>query len=730
MMRLWEGRGSIACCFSARSDVKSTDREETEYGDQFDEEDFDFSRGNGRGQKRVLALPRATSSLGRPAELRELPSTEQHRVHSRDWTEDQESLTVAALTHRHDEKTPSYDPDQMPYEGGMVSLDESPLRLQEIFQCKKLWQASMMHPGRVFDDLLVHMKPLGLWHFLHANLVGGHAITAIRSNRRRKLKLEEELREIRNAVISGRFMWRGKTGIFIQGEMRKGVEPRIFRSDVKDMEELVDRQKRKTRPQPMDEERRMRLESFFQDKLVSEVLRVVLEPVYEPTFSESSHGFRPGRTQHTALKYVRREFGEMNWIYSSDLRGVFEAILDDREVFLAQLRALIEKRVKDTAFLDLLFGGLKSRVILSDYEVNPPEEGYSPLSSKTGLVSLLCNIYFHPLDEWIDQKRKELQRDEQQSIDANRAACVLRDMDTRQSTKRPSAASVNPVFRRLCFCRFADDFLFGVAGPRGMAYKLREEFRAFAQEHLGFPLPNVKLKNASSRSPFLGHLVYKKVIVVQKQSTHRAKLEGGYRPHPREVDAAHLAPSSTAGVLIPKEPFVRGQQEVLAIEGETEKMIRLLARAGYCLKNGFPQPNMKHMHFPQSDTNTILRRMLLSICDFYRVARNRQRVVQCCSYILRHSTAKLYARKFKLPSRAAVFRRGGIHLTGRIKKTKGYYGRIDPLEGKYATGNYPKLPYVTFKEIPKPDLRPLPSKWQPEMMHIVSEKLMGTIPRF
>ena len=612
----------------------------------------------------------------------------------------------------------------------MVSLDESPLRLQEIFQCKKLWQASMIHPGRLFDDLMVHMKPLGIWHFLHGNLVGGHALKAIRDNRRTKLKHEEEIREIRNAVLSGRFMWRGKAGIFIQGDLRKGMEPRIYRSDVKDMEEFIESQKRKLRPQSFDEERQMRLQSFFQDKLVSEVLRVVLEPVYEPTFSESSHGFRPGRTQHTALKYVRREFANINWSYSSDLRGVFESILDNRKEFLAQLRALLEKRVKDTAFLDLLFSGLESRVILSEYEVNPPEEGYSPLSSKTGLVALLCNIYFHPLDEWIEQKRKELQRDERQSVDAHRAARVMQKLDSKQSSKQPFAASVHPVFRRLCYCRFADDFLFGVAGPRGMAFNLREEFRAFAKEHLGFPLPNVKLRKADSRTPFLGHLVYKKVIMVQKPTTRYTKLAGGYRPDAREVDAAHLLPSPEAGVLVPEKPFRPGQQEILAIEGETEKMIRLLARAGYCLKNGEPQPNTKHMHFPQSDTNTILRRMLLSICDFYRVARNRQRVVQCCSYILRHSIAKLYARKFKLRSRAAVFRRGGKHLTGRIKRTKGYYGRIDPLTGKHAEGNYPELPYAQIREVPKPDLFPLPSKWQPEMMHIVSEKLLGNIPRF
>lgn len=68
-----------------------------------------------------------------------------------------------------------------------------------------------------------------------------------------------------------------------------------------------------------------------------------------------------------------------------------------------------------------------------------------------------------------------------------------------------------------------------------------------------------------------------------------------------------------------REVMRSGNRQIFTVDGDSDKIIRLLARAGYCYKNGEPIPNFKHMHFPQSDTNGIIRKILLSVCDFYRV---------------------------------------------------------------------------------------------------------------
>lgn len=76
-----------------------------------------------------------------------------------------------------------------------------------------------------------------------------------------------------------------------------------------------------------------------------------------------------------------------------------------------------------------------------------------------------------------------------------------------------------------------------------------------------------------------------------------------------------------------------------------------------------------------------------------------------------------------------MFKRGGTHLSERIKIGKGYVGKIDPDTGRLVE-EYAELPYARLSEVPKPDLSPLPKNWEPEIIHILNEKLLGEIPRF
>eukprot|EP00210_Caulerpa_lentillifera_P004285 g4088.t1 len=665
----------------------------------------------------------------------------------KDDDERSESSLPVTIISRQDSRqdAPRSQPSQEPYEGGFVSVDESPYRLREMFQVKELWRESLMHPGKKFENLMNHMKPLALWQNLHAYLIGGKALNEVQSSRRHKIRYEKEIREIRDAVVSGEFTWRGQSGIFIQGEMRRGMEPRMYRSDVKEMQELLSTKERYPNSNRIDMDLKSSLEAFFQDRLVMEVMRVVLEPVYETTFSDASHAFRPGRTQHTALKQVRRDFSDSMWLFRSDLRGLFELVLENRRKFTSNLKRILQRRIEDETFLELLYTGLNSKTIMSDYEINPPEEGYSPLSAKSGIVPLLCNIYFDALDQWIIKKSKEINRGRFRRINPERAALMLRGLETKIPTELLPLDPNDPVYRKLSYCRFADDFLFGFSGPREFAIELQTEFWQFANEHLQFPLPTANINHVRFKTRFLGHTLRRRVIIPRKallevKRTNKGRIVNEKdadevqvgsqwyqvpkeKPDP-ELEAVNGALESNSGLVLSDGP-----KEILSIDGETDKIVRLLARAGYCHKNGDPQPNFKHLHFAQSETNQIVRRMLLSTCDFYRTARNRQRLVHYCSYILRHSVAKMYAAKFKLRSRAKVFKRGGAHLGMKIKYGKGYIGKIDPDTGR-GIEEFAELPYARLAEVPKPDLVPMPPDWKPEIMHILHERLLEHVPQF
>lgn len=78
----------------------------------------------------------------------------------------------------------------------------------------------------------------------------------------------------------------------------------------------------------------------FSDKLVQEALRMILESIYEPLFLDVSHGFRPKRSCHTALKCIKREFGGSRWFIEGDIKGCFDHI--DHSILIK----LIQKKLK------------------------------------------------------------------------------------------------------------------------------------------------------------------------------------------------------------------------------------------------------------------------------------------------------------------------------------------------------------------------------------------------
>ena len=84
------------------------------------------------------------------------------------------------------------------------------------------------------------------------------------------------------------------------------------------------------------------------DKLLQEVIRVILEAYYEPQFSDHSHGFRPDRGYHTALSDVTTHWTGVRWFVEGDIKGCFDNI--DHDVLLS----VLSEKLHDNRFLGLL----------------------------------------------------------------------------------------------------------------------------------------------------------------------------------------------------------------------------------------------------------------------------------------------------------------------------------------------------------------------------------------
>src|SRR6266481_9603296 len=209
------------------------------------------------------------------------------------------------------------------------------------------------------------------------------------------------------------------------------------------------------------------------DKLVGEVVRLLLEAYYEPGFSGRSHGFRKGRGCHTALREMRNTWTGTAWFIEGDISDCFGSF--DHEILLG----VLAEKIHDQRFLRLIRNMLKAGY-LEDWDYHETLSG----CPQGGVVSpTLSNIYLDKLDEFIEKELiPQYTRGEVRAANpAYRQADALlrraRRRGDRAEARRlalemrtfPSTDPMDPGYRRLKFIRYADDILLGYTGPKAEA---------------------------------------------------------------------------------------------------------------------------------------------------------------------------------------------------------------------------------------------------------------------
>lgn len=260
------------------------------------------------------------------------------------------------------------------------------------------------------------------------------------------------------------------------------------------------------------------------DKLVQEVIRIILEQIYEPVFKDSSHGFRPHRSCHTALRCIQHSWTGVKWIIDMDIQGFFDNI--DHKVMVR----LLEKRIDDKRFMGLIKALLKAGY-LEDWKFHGTYSG----TPQGGIVSpLLANIYLHELDESMENmiagfnKGKRRQdnpeykhyayeigklRKEYDRCRKNGEVERLKDIRTeirRYDVIRKELPAFNPKdpnFRRITYCRYADDFVIGVIGTKEDSKDIMDKVRAFVQSELNLSVAEAKsgIRHSTEKTRFLGY---------------------------------------------------------------------------------------------------------------------------------------------------------------------------------------------------------------------------------
>lgn len=278
----------------------------------------------------------------------------------------------------------------------------------------------------------------------------------------------------------------------------------------------------------------------FEDKLVQEVVRMILEAIYEGHFETTSHGFRPKRSCHTALLHIQKTFSGAKWFIEGDIKGFFDNI--DHDVLVGILR----ERISDDRFIRLIRKFLKAGYV-EDWTFHNTYSGMP----QGGIVSpILANIYLDKLDKYVKEyirhfdmgtkrrpgkesndlanERKRTVRKLKKIKDGTEKAALVARLKAIEQERAafPNGDEMDESYRRLKYIRYADDFILGVIGSKEEAQRIKEDIKSFLSASLALELSEEKtlITHTGKSAKFLGY-----EITVTRDNHQRRDVRGCLR---------------------------------------------------------------------------------------------------------------------------------------------------------------------------------------------------------
>jgi group II intron reverse transcriptase/maturase len=390
----------------------------------------------------------------------------------------------------------------------------------------------------------------------------------------------------------------------------------------------------------------------WSDKLLAEVMRMILDAYFDGTFSDHSHGFRSERGCHTALRDIYHTWKGTVWLIEGDIADCFGSL--DHELILSTLGEHIQ---------DGRFWGLVKKLLdagyLEDWKLNKTLSGVPQGSI---LSPVLSNILLSKLDRFVETtlipqytrgtRRKPNRAYERLKVQARRcrqkgqmeAARKLKQ----QAQHLPSIETHDPNYRRLRYCRYADDFALAFIGPKEEAEEIKQQLRTFLLEELKLKLSEEKTLVTHARSQSAKFLGYE-ITTLQSNSKQYRDKNGRKN---RRING-------NIGFRVP--------QAVVQ-----EKCKRYLRRN---------KPIHRAELLNESDYTIVVTYQLeyRGIVNYYRMAYNLH-TLQKLKWVMEISLAKTLARKHQM-SVSKVYRKYKANLDIQGKMYKGLQVTV-PREGK------------------------------------------------
>jgi group II intron reverse transcriptase/maturase len=376
------------------------------------------------------------------------------------------------------------------------------------------------------------------------------------------------------------------------------------------------------------------------DKIVQEVVRMILESIYEPTFSKRSHGFRPDKSCHTAITQLQDNFIGVKWFVEGDISACFDSF--DHHVLINILR----RRIADEYFISLMWKFLKAGYM----EQWTYKRTYSGTPQGSGISPLLANTYLNELDIYMEQYKAKFDKGEEnksnaeymraysrlnklriknrkkwQTLDEKGKAEALRKQKRLRGVMQalPSRVSINPDYRRLQYCRYADDFIISVIGSKEDASVIKSDIKQFLAETLKLTMSDEKTKitHCKDKARFLGYdITTMRNIVFRRDKNGTVNRTG-------------------SGMIALYVPYEKWRDKLLEYNAMSVNVVDGVEKWKPCHR-GFlvNAPNIAIIQKYNSE--------IRGLYNYYRLAHNAS-VISKFAYIMEYSMYKTLAGKYK-----------------------------------------------------------------------------------
>ncbi|MCC8085694.1 MAG: group II intron reverse transcriptase/maturase [Clostridium sp.] len=494
-----------------------------------------------------------------------------------------------------------------------------------------------------------------------------------------------------------------------QGNMTAGTDGKtIDEMSLQRIESLITSLKNETyRPNPAkrvyipkkDGKKRPLGIPSFEDKLVQEVVRMILEAIYEKFFEPTSHGFRPRKSCHTALTHVQKTFLGTKWFIEGDIKGFFDNI--NHNVLIGILR----ERIDDERFLRLIRKFLNAGYI-ENWKYNNTYSG----TPQGGVISpILANIYLDKFDKYIekyiqtfnkgegrqlnkeyrltkDRKRRLVQKLKTET-DANVRKDLIRKIKahSEQMLNMPSSVEMDEGYRRFKYVRYADDFLIGIVGTKAECEVIKANITQFMSEKLKLELSAEKtlITHAQEAARFLGY----EITIRNSNATKRDKNGNLKRMFNQKV--VLLLPRD----VVKKKLLAYDAAKIIQTNGKEDWK----PKARRCMVNCKPQDIL-------AQTNTEIR----GFYNYYSIANNVSTICKRFSYIMEYSMYRTLAQKLNISVSKII---------KRFSKGKDFIISYTDTKGKskcrvfYNEGFQKKEPkcHANCDNVPNTNILPFPS---------------------